>query len=85
MNVYFVLFYRLLTVNKAVGQSPLKNGILYPSDILTNILVPFVGFSNNMQLARESDIIIIIIIFSNIIIIIIRGNDVSPIQNEMDF
>lgn len=47
MNVYFVLFYRLLTVNKAVGQSPLKNGILYPSDILTNILVPFAGFSNN--------------------------------------
>lgn len=84
MNVYFVLFYRLLTVNKTVGQSHLKNGILYPSDILTNILVPFVGFSNNMQLARESDIIIIII-FSNIIIIIIRGNDVSPIQNEMDF
>jgi hypothetical protein len=84
MNVYFVLFYRLLTVNKTVGQSHLKNGILYPSDILTNILVPFVGFSNNMQLARESDIIIIIIIFSNIIIII-RGNDVSPIQNEMDF
>ena len=75
MNVFFVLFYRLLSANKAVRQSPpQKNGILYLGDILTNILLPFARLSNNSSCWEKS--YIIIIIFSNIIIII-RGNDVS--------